>query len=56
MIEKLSGDPVGAPPQRDLARFIAFAALTSVALSAFGVQVCPYLHGFGARSVGVVYG
>ena len=32
-------------------RFLLHAVLASVALSAFGVQVCPYLHGFGSLSV-----
>ena len=37
-------------------RFAVFAALSSVALGAFGVQVCPYLHSLGAGSVVVVFG
>ena len=39
----------------DMVRFVAFAVGASLALSAFGVQVCPYLHGFGAAGVGVVF-
>jgi len=36
-------------------RFAIFAALSSVALGAFGVQVCPYLHSLGPSSVVVVF-
>jgi adenylate cyclase len=35
-------------------RFVAHALLSAVALSAFGVEVCPYLHGLGALGVGGV--
>jgi hypothetical protein len=28
----------------DIVRFVAFAVGSSLALGAFGVQVCPYLH------------
>jgi adenylate cyclase len=35
-------------------RFVAHALLSAVALSAFGLEVCPYLHGFGAVGVGGV--
>lgn len=32
-------------------RFVVFAALASLVLSAFGVQVCPYLHSFGPGGI-----
>jgi class 3 adenylate cyclase len=43
-----------AAPGPSLARFAVFAALSSLPLSAFGVQACPYLHGLGARGVWIV--
>jgi len=43
-----------ATPALPVLRFVLFAALSSVALGVFGVQVCPYLHSLGSGSVVVV--
>lgn len=48
-------DENDAPAPSGPWRFAVFAALSSLALGAFGVQVCPYLHSLGAGSVVVVF-